>query len=268
MQLAAATPVDSTYASAALHALVARAATENRFPPAALKAYRSRIETELSLLIRDTLGRERSAEVEQLATDALWTRGDRYDLHIVGYRSQNIGVPYSTLSLVRGWTVPTLYGDRLSLGAYFSSSRRNDTLVAVHPSPLIATASIDSRRRYSCDAPVGVANDFSRPYPCAPGHPNSTRLAAFDGEIDLDAERAQIVRMRGRMVVVGGRTATRTMMGQRFGVVAAAYVEFVNAEINGAYWLPAFQRTVSSKLPVFGQTRPYFVSCRRSVPSP
>src|SRR4029077_1953863 len=111
----------------------ARAVTENRFPPAAPTAYRSRIETELSLLIRDTLGRERSAEVEQLATDALWTRGDRYDLHIVGYRSQNIGVPYSTLSLVRAWTVPTLYGDRLSLGAYFSRSRSNDTLVAVHP---------------------------------------------------------------------------------------------------------------------------------------
>src|SRR5512133_1211172 len=101
--------VDSTYASPALRRLVARAATENRFPPAALRSYRSRIETELSLLVRDTLGRERSAEVEQLATDALWTRSDRYELRIVGYRAQNAGVPYSTLSLVRAWTVPTLY---------------------------------------------------------------------------------------------------------------------------------------------------------------
>src|SRR6185436_13852369 len=132
-QLAAATPVDSTYATAALREVVARAAIQNRYPPPALKAYRSRIETEFSLLIRDTLGRERSAEVEQLATDARWTRGDRYDLRIVGYRAQNIGVPYSILSIVRAWTVPTLYGDRLSLGAYFSRSRRSDTLVAVHP---------------------------------------------------------------------------------------------------------------------------------------
>jgi hypothetical protein len=251
MQLAAATPVDSTYASAALHALVARAATENRFPPAALKAYRSRIETELSLLIRDTLGRERSAEVE---------RGDRYDLHIVGYRSQNIGVPYSTLSLVRGWTVPTLYGDRLSLGAYFSSSRRNDTLVAVHP----FSSDRDRFYRFSGGDTVATLRSGSRTISVVRIHVHpdirgSTRLAAFDGEIDLDAERAQIVRMRGRMVVVGGRTATRTMMGQRFGVVAAAYVEFVNAEINGAYWLPAFQRTeFQANFPVFGQTRPVF----------
>ena len=69
-QLSAAMPADSTYASPVLREFVARAAIENRFPPAALKAYRSRIETELSLLIRDTLGRERSAEVEQLASDA------------------------------------------------------------------------------------------------------------------------------------------------------------------------------------------------------
>src|SRR4051812_18409657 len=90
-QLAAASSRDSTYSSAALRQFVARAAVENRFPPAALQSYRSRIETELSLLIRDTLGLERSAEVEQLATDALWTRGDRYDLHILGYRAQNVG---------------------------------------------------------------------------------------------------------------------------------------------------------------------------------
>ena len=94
---------------------------------------------------------------------------------------------------------------------------------------------------------------------CDPDIRGNTRLAAFDGEIDLDAERAQIVRMRGRMVVVGGRSATRTTIGQRFGVVAAAYVEFVNAEINGAYWLPTFQRTeFQANFPVFGQTRPVF----------
>jgi hypothetical protein len=48
-------------------------------------------------------------------------------------------------------------------------------------------------------------------------------------------------------------------MEQRFGVVAAAYVEFVNAEINGAYWLPTFQRTeFQASFPIFGQARPVF----------
>ena len=259
-QLAAATPVDSTYATAALREVVARAAIQNRYPPPALKAYRSRIETELSLLIRDTLGRERSAEVEQLATDARWTRGDRYDLRIVGYRAQNIGVPYSILSIVRAWTVPTLYGDRLSLGAYFSRSRRSDTLVAVHP----FSSDRDKFYRFSGGDTVATLRAGSRTIPIVrihvhPHFRGNTRLGAFDGEIDLDADRSQIVRMRGRLVVIGGRSANGTTSGQRFGVVAAAYIEFVNAEIDGAYWLPTFQRTeFQANFPLLGQTRPVF----------
>ena len=259
-QLSAAMPADSTYASPALREFVARAAIENRFPPAALRAYRSRIETELSLLIRDTLGRERSAEVEQLASDAAWTRGDRYDLHIVGYRSQNIGVPYSTLSLVRAWTVPTLYGDRLSLGAYFSRGRRSDTLVAVHP----FSSDRDTYYRFAGGDTVATLRAATRTISVVRIHvrPNfhgDTRLGAFDGEIDLDADRAQIVRMRGRLVVVGGPASKGTTNSERFGIVAAAYVEFVNAEINGAYWLPTFQRTeFQANFPLFGQARPVF----------
>src|SRR6476660_52971 len=43
------------------------------------------------------------------------------------------------------------------------------------------------------------------------------------------------------------------------GIVAVAYAEFVNAEIGGKYWLPAFQRTeFQASFPIFGQTRPVF----------
>ena len=204
-QIAAATSVDSTYSSTALRDLVARAAAENRVPPAALKAYKSRIETELSLLVRDTLGRERSAEVEQIATDASWTRGDKYDLHIVGYRSQNVGVPYSTLSLVRAWTVPTLYGERLSLGAYLSRSRRTDSLIAVHP----FSSDRDKFYRFSGGDTVATLRTAARTISVVRIHVRpilrgNTRLGAFDGEIDLDVERAHIVRMRGQLVVLGG----------------------------------------------------------------
>ena len=259
-QIAAAVSGDSTYGTLAVRHLVERAAVENRFPPAALKSYRSRIETELSLLVRDTLGRERSAEVEQLATDALWTRGDRYDLHIVGYRAQNVGVPYSTLSLVRAWTVPTLYGERLSLGAYFSRSRRSDTLRAVHP------FSSDRERFYQFSGGDTVATlrtasrtIFVVRLRVRPKIRDTTRLGVFDGEIDLDADRAQIIRMRGQIVVGGAAPNLRAAIAQRVGFVAAAYVEFVNAEVNGAYWLPTFQRTeFQANFPIFGQARPVF----------
>ena len=205
-QLAAATPAaDTTYATPALRALVARAAEENRAPPADFRSYRSHIETELSFLLRDTLGREHTAQIEQLATNGAWDRNGRYDLHVVGYRSQTIGVPYSALSIVRAWTVPSLYGNRLALGAYFNQSRnRRDTLVAVHPfaadrdrfytfagGDTVTTLRVGERR-------IPIVRIHVRPH-----FQGTTRLAAFDGEIDLDAERAQIVRMRGQFVTLG-----------------------------------------------------------------
>ena len=106
--LGAAASADSTYSSAHLRDLVARAAVENRRPPDEFRSYTSRIETEISLLLRDSLGREHTAEVEQLASAGRLERNGSYTIHIIGYRSQSVGVPYSTLSMVRAWTVPSL----------------------------------------------------------------------------------------------------------------------------------------------------------------
>src|ERR1019366_3153383 len=43
---------------------------------------------------------------------------------------------------------------------------------------------------------------------------DSTRFAAFDGEIDLDATRHQIVRMRGQFVVLGRDHAVMRIMSK------------------------------------------------------
>ncbi|HEV8233468.1 MAG TPA: hypothetical protein VGP84_02680, partial [Gemmatimonadaceae bacterium] len=121
LQLAVSTPpTDSIYSSAALASFIAAAAEANRVPPAALRGYRARVESELALILRDTLGRERSAQIEQLAMTADWQRNQRYDLRVIGYRSESVGVPYSALSFARSWTIPYLYGDRLTLGVDFT----------------------------------------------------------------------------------------------------------------------------------------------------
>ena len=260
-QIAAASPpAHSTYATLALQHLIDRAAVANHDPPPTLRAYRGQIESELSLLVRDTLGREQAAEIEQFAANATWTRNQRYDLRIVGYRSQNIGVPYSALSFVRAWTVPTLYGERLTLGAYFNPSGARDTLVAVHP----FSADRDRYYRFSGGDTVTTLRAGPRSIPVVrihvqPSIPDTTRLAAFDGEIDLDADRAQIIRMRGQFVVLGGQPSRGARLIQKLGVTAAAYVEFVNAEIDGSFWLPTFQRTeFQTSLPFLGQNRPVF----------
>jgi hypothetical protein len=257
-QLARSVPArDSTYATPALREVIARAAVANHVPPAALRGYRSHIESELSLMVRDTLGRELTAQIEQIATAATWQRTGRYDLHVEGYRSQSIGIPYSTLNTVHAWTVPTLYGERLLLGAYPGGSR--DTVVGVHP----FAPDRDSYYRFTGGDTVTVLHAGARDIPVVrirvvPAFHGDTRLAAFDGEIDLDAQRFQIIRMRGRFVILGKPTASERRM-RWLGVIGVAYVEFVNAEVDGKYWLPAFQRTeFQANVPLLGRTRPVF----------
>jgi hypothetical protein len=252
------------YASAALRDLVTRASTANHSPPPAFGGYRAHVETEFSLLLRDTLGRERSAQIEQVASAVHWTRGGSYDMHVVGYRSQSIGSLVSMMSFVNGWTEPSLYGERLVLGVQIGpdSSRRrrkpqSHTIVAIHP----FAADREEFYRYSGGDTVVVMHTLGRTIPIVRVHVtphlrDSTRFAAFDGEIDLDADRAQIVRMRGQFVVLGRAKGRASFITRMPGLVAVAYCELVNAEIEGRYWLPAFQRTeLQTTFALLGDTR-------------
>lgn len=261
---------DSTYSSPALRALVEEAAVRNRVPPPALKAYRARIESELSLLLRDTLGRERVAQVEQIAMTAEWQRGQRYDLRVVGYRSQTVGVPYSAMSFARSWTVPYLYGDRLTLGVEMSRAQtkaRESADGATSPADSAKTDERPSRSEIHAIHPLARDRDrfyrFSGGDTIATLHVQSrrifivrvhvtphfdsasrTRWSAFEGELDLDAERRQIVRMRGQIVTSrSAARGARSALARLPGVIGVAFIEFVNAENGGAYWLPSFQRT-------------------------
>lgn len=259
-----ATAVDSTYSSEALRALVSRATMANHAPPPSFRGYRARVESELSLLLRDTLGRERAAQLEQLASSIQWQRGGAYEMHVVGYRAQGLGSPISTLSFIRGWTEPSLFGERLRLGALFvgdsvrRDSTRTDTIVVVHP----FASDRDRFYRFSGGDTVTVLRSGTRAISIVRVHVtpwlrDSTRLGAFDGEIDLDAARDQIVRMRGRFVVVGPpRKGRRPLLARMPGLMGVAYCEFVNTEVNGQYWLPAFQRTeLQSTFALLGHSR-------------
>ena len=264
LQLAAATPPKPIYSSPALEAFIAAAATANRAPPSDLLGYGARIESELSLLVRDTLGRERVAQVEQVAMTAAWRRGADYNLRVIGYRSQTVGVPYSALSIARSWTEPYLYGDRLTLGvdvgqAVAPAKRRmggpdssakksgGDTLRAIHPLAMDRSVYY----RFSGGDTVAVLHSRARAIPIArvrvtpelDSVSEGERLGAFDGEIDFDAERHEIVRIRGQFVASARSRGRRFSITRLPGVVAVAYVELVNAEVDGRYWLPSFQRS-------------------------
>jgi hypothetical protein len=249
-----------TYESARLEALVSEAARINALIPERLRAYRARIETEMSIAIIDSGGRERTAQVEQIASDVRWRAADRYDQRVVGYRSQAIGPMFSMMSIFGGWTTPTLYGNRLQLGVTptaEANTRTNVTELTVHP------LSISRESYYTFEGGDTVVTLYSRGRRIPVVRVRVTPRAdlrgdavLFFGDMHLDADRKQIVRLRGRMVEVrNGRVTIKA--GSRIpGVSGASFVELENVEVNGEYWLPAYQRTeLQARIALFGEFR-------------
>jgi hypothetical protein len=267
---------DSVYATPALRDFVAKASLGNRAPAPSLAGYRATVETELALVLRDSVGREMVGQIEQLAAKAEWERSGRYDMHVVGFRSQSLGAPYSALTFTRMYTVPTLYGNRLVIGMNDGIARtRRDTAAARKQIRKDSAAGMDRYRAvhplavdrdkyyrfrggdtvatlYVRDRAVRVVRVFVEPV----SQPRSN-FTGYVGEMDFDADKRQLVRLRGRLIDVTSRKDPVLIRGM--GGVGVAYVEFENAEINGKYWLPSYQRSeFQVQMELFGETRPIY----------
>ena len=267
---------DSAYATPALRQFVTRAALSNRAAPRELLGYTAKVESELALILRDSLGREIVGQIEQLAARAEWDRDGRYELHVVGFRSQSAGAPYSALTWTRMYTVPTLYGNRLVLGMNdgISYTRRDtnafrkrleadrkagrDSLRTIHP------LAEDRERFYEYTGGDTVATLYSNGRAIrivrvhvVPKRRPTSNFFAYNGELDFDADRHQLIRMRGRLVQVTAANPGVLLKGT--GAIAVAYMEFENAEVNGKYWLPTSQRSeFQAQLGILGDTRPIY----------
>jgi hypothetical protein len=267
---------DTNYATAGLRDFVARAARENRAPPVELRGYTATVETELALILRDSIGRELVGQIEQLAARADWERDGRYDLHVVGFRSQSMGAPYSALTFTRMYTVPTLYGNRLVVGMNDGLPRTaRDTAVARRAARRDSAA---GRERFRAIHPLAADRDVYYSYTggdtvatmyvrerairivrvsVTPTSRPGANFVGFRGELDFDADRFQLVRMRGRLVNVTSEKLP--LMARSTGAVAIAYLEFENAEVDGRYWLPASQRSeFQAQMGLLGDTRPIY----------
>ena len=271
--IAVVTPVqatDSIYSSSAVRALVERASVQNRRVPDSLRAYIARAESELAIATRQPDGVEQTFAVEQTANVVRWQRDGPYEQRVVGYRSQSVGLTLSAVGMFRqAWTVPLLYGNRIALllGQPDSSARgdtprrrrtrRGAATTAVHP------FASDRERvyRFSGGDTVATLRPGGRAIPIArirveprPEHVQRP-TTLFRGDIELDADRAHIVRMRGYFVTAGRRqgAAARLVAAQ---IEAIAYVELENGEFERRYWLPVYQRfEAQAAVPLLGEQR-------------
>jgi hypothetical protein len=270
MQIATQTSTDSTYSSPAVRALVERASVANRNVPDSLRAYDARVSSEMAFVARQPDGTEQTFTVEQTESVVRWQRPGQFEQRIVGYRSQSVGLTVSAVGMFRqAWAVPILYGNRIALlfGQPDSTARRrpqrrraSDTTFAIHP---FAT---DRERmyRFSGGDTVVTINPGGRDIPVIRLHvePNDAAVARrtvlFRGDIEVDGQRAQIVRMRGSFVTVGPRRsrAARLLNSQ---LEAIAYVELENGEFEQQYWLPTYQRVeAQAAVALLGDQRAIF----------
>jgi len=267
---------DSVYATPSLREFIAAAATANRAPPLSLAGYSATVESELSLILRDSLGREMVGQIEQLAANAEWERTGRYELHVVGFRAQSMGAPYSALTWTRMYTVPTLYGNRLVLGINdgVSYTRRDtalarqrlkrDTSAGREPFRTVHPLATDRDRYYRFSGGDTIATLYSNNRAIRVSRVHVTpvmrptaNFAAFEGEVDFDADRHQLIRMRGRLVRLTNEKDPLFVRGT--GAVAVAFMEFENVEVGGRYWLPAYQRSeFQASMGLLGDTRPIY----------
>ena len=242
----------STYASARVRRVVDSAAVLNLRVPRALGRYTASLESEISAGLSRGEGTEATVGLEQIASTLTWDRRGNTEQRVMGYRSQSVGPTFSSLGYFEyAWAVPTLYGNRLALmfGSNIAASsnrpdtkRRRSTEHAVHP---LASDRVKYYRYAGGDTVVTMVIG-TRTIPIVrilvtPRPGLSERVILFDGEVDLDAKRWHVVRMRGRFGISGGSPTFREAVQSR-AVEGIAYVELVNLEVNGEYWVPQYQR--------------------------
>ncbi|HEU4631096.1 MAG TPA: hypothetical protein VFS08_15195 [Gemmatimonadaceae bacterium] len=258
LQLVAATPAPdsaATYATPVLREFVAAAAVANRRVPASLLGYDAAVESEVALLGRRGDEAEVAASLEQLASRVRWRRDGAFEQRVVGYRAQTAGFNVSMLSAFdQGWVIPVLYGNRMALffgrdttrgrggGGLRGRRARDDSVLAVHP----FAEDREAVYRFTGGDTVATIRLRGRDIPIVRVHvePRARlpeRTFVFRGDVDVDAVRHQIVRLRGQFLVTGPPPSLRDRL-LRQAVQPLAFAELVSQEIAARYWLPSYQR--------------------------
>lgn len=260
----------ATYESASLRGIIHSAVRLNRRVPPGLGAYIAHVESEISIGSQRPDKGELSFSVEQVASELSWTRMGSFEQRVTGYRSQAMGLQFASLGFFRNaWAVPSLYGNRLALlfgqdtlASTARVGRRGtvrSTVFAVHP------LAEDAARvyQYRGGDTVVVLRMNARELPIVriqvtPRTDVPEETVIFTGELDLDATRHHLVRMRGYFARVGG-AAPKGGIFSRSRLQGIAFVELINSELDQLYWVPSYQRfEAQATAPMVGDARAVF----------
>ena len=240
----------AVYASPRVRTLVSEAARLNRDAPRELVAYRATVESEIAIVARRATGVEGTISVEQLVSDVRWRRPGTFEQQVVGYRAQAIALQFATLGFLRQpWAVPTLYGNRITRLFGQDTSRvrrvraRRQPVLAIHP----LAEDRERAYRFSGGDTVVAMRVGGRTLPIVrilvtPRSDMPPRTVAFRGELEVDATRHALVRMRGTFVTSAAPRSLAERVLAAGGLEAVAFVELENGEFDGRYWLPTYQR--------------------------
>lgn len=246
---------------ARLAALVDSVAQANVRIPLGLRGYQAIAESEIAILVRTATDRENILQVEQLQSVLQWRATAGLDQRVVGYRAQSVTATISALTYFRRpWILPTLYGNRLQVAMSRdggASPVPDTSLQAVHPFGPERWAYYD----YGGGDTVEVLRADGRTIPVV--RLNVQPLASahgpallFRGELDIDASRFQVVRMRGELVRLAGRDGLARRL-RHLVVQREVFLELENGEFAGRYWLPTFQRVEAQvRSPLASSLRP------------
>ena len=272
---------DSTYASARVRDLVGLASAAHARPPEGLTSFTSDMESEIGLLIRHAQGDEVPNQVEQVAGRLAWRRDGSLTQVVIGYRARLLGLTLSAFTYMKvPWVVAPLYGDRVPLifapdSVGGTGERAGQDGAGDRPAEELERA---EARDEGKDAPKRLVHPFASDredfYRFSGGDtvlslqlPDRTvplvrvtvealwvppDALVFQGEIDLDAVRHQIVRVRGQLL---GRARRRSPLTWLVGATLEDYffLDLQNAEWEGSVWLPHRQRIEVMVKPKFSE---------------
>ncbi len=213
--------------------------------------YTATIETEISTLARRDSRIEGASFLEQISSRARWTSDGVFEQHIIGTRNFPNAIPISRIAFLRiGWLAPSLAGERLQV-INRTGLRETDfdqTLVGPYAPEIVVhplSSDRDKYYRYTGGETVNrMVDGISRrviAIEVMPVTELEREETLFEGEMQLDPESHALVRLFGRMIVVGRSGRGGGLV--RFDLTpSVTMADLVNQRLSDGRWVPLSQR--------------------------